>query len=173
MPSTITGNIINRTINTLKVDTSRNAFDLMLKYGRDMETWAATAELRQDLNFLRGSKAFKNYMEANHKGMFDIFMRAAEVAVRSFNDKQKQDSLNNGLNKILRYWAGSNIAFRLNTAMKQVLSYPAFSAYSGNPGYQADLFKYIFTPAGNMKWAKEYLPSLKNGLIREIWGSKH
>lgn len=124
MPSTITGNIINRTINTLKVDTSRNAFDLMLKYGRDMETWAATAELRQDLNFLRGSKAFKNYMEANHKGMFDIFMRAAEVAVRSFNDKQKQDSLNNGLNKILRYWAGSNIAFRLNTAMKQVLSYP-------------------------------------------------
>ena len=150
MPSTITGNIINRTINTLKVDTSRNAFDLMLKYGRDMETWAATAELRQDLNFLRGSKAFKNYMEANHKGMFDIFMRAAEVAVRSFNDKQKQDSLNNGLNKILRYWAGSNIAFRLNTAMKQVLSYPAFSAYSGNPGYQADLFKYIFTPAGNM-----------------------
>ena len=161
MPSTITGNIINRTINTLKVDTSRNAFDLMLKYGRDMETWAATAELRQDLNFLRGSKAFKNYMEANHKGMFDIFMRAAEVAVRSFNDKQKQDSLNNGLNKILRYWAGSNIAFRLNTAMKQVLSYPAFSAYSGNPGYQADLFKYIFTPAGNMKWAKEYLPSFK------------
>lgn len=161
MPSTITGNIINRTINTLKVDTSRNAFDLMLKYGRDMETWAATAELRQDLNFLRGSKAFKNYMEANHKGMFDIFMRAAEVAVRSFNDKQKQDSLNNGLNKILRYWAGSNIAFRLNTAMKQVLSYPAFSAYSGNPGYQADLFKYIFTPAGNMKWAKEYLPSFE------------
>lgn len=161
MPSTITGNIINRTINTLKVDTSRNAFDLMLKYGRDMETWAATAELRQDLNFLRGNKAFKNYMEANHKGMFDIFMRAAEVAVRSFNDKQKQDSLNNGLNKILRYWAGSNIAFRLNTAMKQVLSYPAFSAYSGNPGYQADLFKYIFTPAGNMKWAKEYLPSFE------------
>lgn len=161
MPSTITGNIINRTINTLKVDTSRNAFDLMLKYGRDMETWAATAELRQDLNFLRGSKAFKNYMEANHKGMFDIFMRAAEVAVRSFNDKQKQDSLNNGLNKILRYWAGSNIAFRLNTAMKQALSYPAFSAYSGNPGYQADLFKYIFTPAGNMKWAKEYLPSFE------------
>lgn len=161
MPSTITGNIINRTINTLKVDTSRNAFDLMLKYGRDMETWAATAELRQDLNFLRGSKAFKNYMEANHKGMFDIFMRAAEVAVRSFNDKQKQDSLNNGLNKILRYWAGSNIAFRLNTAMKQVLSYPAFSAYSGNPEYQADLFKYIFTPAGNMKWAKEHLPSFE------------
>lgn len=161
MPSTITGNIINRTINTLKVDTSRNAFDLMLKYGKDMETWAAMAELRQDLNFLRGSKAFKNYMEANHKGMFDIFMRAAEVAIRSFNDKQKQDSLNNGLNKILRYWAGSNIAFRLNTAMKQVLSYPAFSAYSGNPGYQADLFKYIFTPAGNMKWAKEYLPSFE------------
>lgn len=161
MPSTITGNIINRTINTLKVDTSRNAFDLMLKYGRDMETWAATAELRQDLNFLRGSKAFKNYMEANHKGMFDIFIRVAEVAVRSFNDKQKQDSLNNGLNKILRYWAGSNIAFRLNTAMKQVLSYPAFSAYSGNPGYQADLFKYIFTPAGNMKWAKEHLPSFE------------
>ena len=161
MPSTITGNIINRTINTLKVDTSRNAFDLMLKYGRDMETWAATAELRQDLNFLRGSKAFKNYMEANHKGMFDIFMRAAEVAVRSFNDKQKQDSLNNGLNKILRYWAGSNIAFRLNAAMKQVLSYPAFSAYSGKPGYQADLFKYIFTPAGNMKWAKEHLPSFE------------
>lgn len=161
MPSTITGNIINRTINTLKVDTSRNAFDLMLKYGRDMETWAATAELCQDLNFLRGSKAFKNYMEANHKGMFDIFMRAAEVAVRSFNDKQKQDSLNNGLNKILRYWAGSNIAFRLNTAMKQVLSYPAFSAYSGKPGYQADLFKYIFTPAGNMKWAKEHLPSFE------------
>lgn len=161
MPSTITGNIIKRTINKSKIDTEKNAFDMIYKYGNDMETWNAMAKLRQDLNFLHASKAFRNYLEANGKGLFDKFMKSAEVAVKAYNNGEA-DAINDLFAKINRMWAGSNIGFRLNTAMKQILSYPAFTAYSGNLKYQGYLAKYMMNWVGNYKWALENLPAFRN-----------
>ena len=159
MPSTITGNIIKRTINKSRINTEQNAFDLLYKYGNDMETWNAMAKLRQDLNFLHASKAFRNYLEANSKGLFDKFMKAAEVAVKAYNNSGESNAINDFLVKINRMWAGSNIGFRLNTAMKQILSYPAFMAYSANPKYLGNLAKYMMNWKGNYDWAKENLPA--------------
>jgi hypothetical protein len=161
MPSTITGNIIKRTINKSRIKTDQNAFDLLYKYGNDMETWNAMVKLRQDLNFLHSSKAFRNYLEANSNGLFDKFMRAAEVAVKAYNNSEK-DAINEFFAKLNRTWAGTNIGFRLNTAMKQILSYPAFMAYSGNLKYQGYLMKYMLNWVGNYKWAKENLPAFRN-----------
>lgn len=161
MPSTITGNIIKRTINKSKIDTEKNAFDMIYKYGNDMETWNAMAKLRQDLNFLHASKAFRNYLEANGKGLFDKFMKSAEVAVKAYNNGEA-DAINDLFAKINRMWAGSNIGFRLNTAMKQILSYPAFTAYSGNLKYQGYLAKYMMNWVGNYKWALDNLPAFRN-----------
>ena len=161
MPSTITGNIIKRTINKSKIDTEKNAFDMIYKYGNDMETWNAMAKLRQDLNFLHASKAFRNYLEANGKGLFGKFMKSAEVAVKAYNNGEA-DAVNDLFAKINRMWAGSNIGFRLNTAMKQILSYPAFTAYSGNLKYQGYLAKYMMNWVGNYKWALENLPAFRN-----------
>lgn len=162
MPSTITGNIIKRTINKSRIDTEKNAFDLIFKYGNDMETWNAMAKLRQDLNFLHSSKAFRNYLEANSKGLYDKFIKSAEVAVKAYNNSGESNAINDFLVKFNRMWAGSNIGFRLNTAMKQILSYPAFTAYSGNPKYQANLAKYMLNWKGNYEWAKEFLPAFRN-----------
>ena len=161
MPSTITGNIIKRTINKSKIDTEKNAFDMIYKYGNDMETWNAMAKIRQDLNFLHASKAFRNYLEANGKGLFDKFMKSAEVAVKAYNNGEA-DAVNDLFAKINRTWAGSNIGFRLNTALKQILSYPAFTAYSGNLKYQGYLAKYMMNWVGNYKWALENLPAFRN-----------
>lgn len=161
MPSTITGNIIKRTINKSRIKTDQNAFDLLYKYGNDMETWNAMAKLRQDLNFLHSSKAFRNYLDANSKGLFDKFIKSAEVAVKAYNNSGESNAINDFLVKMNRMWAGSNIGFRLNTAMKQILSYPAFMAYSSNPKYLANLAKYSMNWNGNLLWARENLPAFR------------
>lgn len=159
MPSTVTGNIIKRTINKSRINTEQNAFDLLYKYGSDMESWNAMAKLRQDLNFLYSSKAFRNYLEANSKGLYDKFIKSAEVAVRAYNNRDESNSVNDLFAKLNKMWAGTNIGFRLNTALKQILSYPAFMAYSGNLKYQAYLGKYMLNWPGNYKWAKDNLPA--------------
>ena len=159
MPSTVTGNIIKRTINKSRINTEQNAFDLLYKYGSDMESWNAMAKLRQDLNFLYSSKAFRNYLEANSKGLYDKFIKSAEVAVRAYNNRDESNSVNDLFAKLNKMWAGTNIGFRLNTALKQILSYPAFMAYSGNLKYQAYLGKYMLNWLGNYNWAKDNLPA--------------
>ena len=161
LPTTVTGNIINRTVNKRPVDESLSAFDVLMKYAVDMEQWNATAILREDLNYLHGSMAFRNYMEANHKGSFKQFMKAAEIAVGAFEERIAEENLNKGFLKVQRLWTGSNIGFRLNTAMKQVLSYPAFLSYSMNPSFLKDWSKYLFTPLGNYRWAYNNLPSFR------------
>lgn len=161
LPTTVTGNIINRTVNKKPVDESLSAFDVLMKYAVDMEQWNATAILREDLNYLHGSMAFRNYMEANHKGSFKQFMKAAEIAVGAFEERIAEENLNKGFLKVQRLWTGSNIGFRLNTAMKQVLSYPAFLSYSMNPSFLKDWSKYLFTPLGNYRWAYNNLPSFR------------
>lgn len=161
LPTTVTGNIINRTVNKKPVDESLSAFDVLMKYAVDMEQWNATAILREDLNYLHGSMAFRNYMEANHKGSFKQFMKAAEIAVGAFEERIAEENLNKGFLKVQRLWTGSNIGFRLNTAMKQVLSYPAFLSYSMSPSFLKDWSKYLFTPLGNYRWAYNNLPSFR------------
>lgn len=161
LPTTVTGNIINRTVNKKPVDESLSAFDVLMKYAVDMEQWNATAILREDLNYLHGSMAFRNYMEANHKGSFKQFMKAAEIAVGAFEERIAEENLNKGFLKVQRLWTGSNIGFRLGTAMKQVLSYPAFLSYSMSPSFLKDWSKYLFTPLGNYRWAYNNLPSFR------------
>jgi hypothetical protein len=161
MPSTITGNIINRAPTLKPIDTTVNAFDLMYKYGTDMETWAAFSRVRQDLNFLRTSQAFRNYVNANDDGMFDLFIKSAEVAVHSFDDANRWDALNRVGRSLLRHWAGANIGYRIHTALKQTLSYPVFYAYKGDFEFYKDLTKYIVTMKANYDWALKNLPSFE------------
>lgn len=170
MPSLVTGNIINRVRNSRDIDTGQSAFEVMYEYGKNMEEWNAYAEVRRDLNGLVTNRYLRNLMEANEKGLHRESRIACEVATRSFREDDKTGRINSFLTKANKGLAGGAIAGRLNTALKQLLSVPAFFDFSSNPKFIAILMTNSFgvgldRKGGrkkmvlNYQWCMENLPS--------------
>lgn len=152
------GSLINRTVNTKPVDITRSGFDVLLEHGNQMEEWNAYARVRKDLDYILSSTRFRNQLNTNTRGSYENFYDAAEVATKS----NHPDSAKFGdmiLGKLSKGIVGGNIAFRLNTALKQVLSAPAFFGYSQSPAYMWQLSKAMITPYKNFKWCMENMPS--------------
>lgn len=152
------GSLINRTVNTKPVDITRSGFDVLLEHGNQMEEWNAYARVRKDLDYILSSTRFRNQLNTNTRGSYENFYDAAEVATKS----NHPDSAKFGdmvLGKLSKGIVGGNIAFRLNTALKQVLSAPAFFGYSQSPAYMWQLSKAMIIPYKNFKWCMENMPS--------------
>lgn len=152
------GSLINRTVNTKPVDITYSGFDVLLEHGNQMEEWNAYSRVRKDLDYILSSKTFENQLNANTRGSYENFYDAAEVATKS----NHPDSAKYGdmvLGKLSKGIVGGNIAFRLNTALKQVLSAPAFFGYSQSPAYMGHLVKSMATPYASFKWCMENIPS--------------
>lgn len=165
----LAGNTVVRTQNSLPIDISTDAFEALLDYGSKMELWNATSELARDLNILRGSKAFRNYMEANHAGDFERFKQASQLAVGTYQADNGGD-YSEFWGKIQSGFMQQAIGFRWYTALKQTLSYPAFWAYSSDLGFQARVHGYFFTPWINYKWAMDNLPSFRQRVAKGDMG---
>jgi len=164
----IAGNTVVRTDNNLPIDASTDAFEMLLTYGTKMERFNAMAELQRDLNILRGSKAFRDMVEANHAGMFDRWKQACQVCVGTYSAKMNDFSDQWG--KIQSGFMQQAIGFRWYTALKQMLSFPAFYAYSGDASYMANLSRRFWTPVSNAKWARENLPSYRQRIAKGDMG---
>ena len=157
MPATMTGSIINRVRNMHQIDIAANAFDVLMKNGHDMEEWNAYAPVRRSLNALLRNTYVKNLIEANDKLGYKKFKESAIVATRAMQEKHDPSQALASLN---RYFAGSAISFRLNTALKQFLSFPAYLEYSNSPKYLARLARNLSPDVWrrNFEWGVEHLP---------------
>ena len=152
------GSLINRTVNTKPVDITYSGFDVLLEHGSQMEEWNAYARVRKDLDYILSSIMFRNQLNANVRGSYESFYDAAEVAAKA----NHPDSAKYGdeiLGKLSKGIVGGNIAFRLNTALKQVLSAPAFLGYSQSPLYIAHLTKNAVKPYADVQWCMKNIPS--------------
>lgn len=179
LPTTMTGNIINRVRNNNDIDLNANAFDVLMEHGQKMEEWNAYAPVRKDLNGLLSNRHVRNLIEANHKGSFQKFKESAAIATRSYNTKA--DRTATIVSNINRRFAGGAIAFRINTAIKQLLSFPAFFEYSSNPKYTARLIRNLSPDVwvSNFRWATKELPGFAerwesgnigmDKLVKERW----
>jgi hypothetical protein len=168
LPSSVTGAIINRKRNSNTLDLGANAFDVLVGNITEMEEWSAYAQVRRDINAVCNNQFFKNSVEANMKGSFKMFKDAARVAVRSYKTKNENiDQIAGQVNKLVAVGA---VGFRLTTAMKQFLSYPAFMGYSVHPAYQARLIQNALPVmwVTNWQWAMKELPGFK-----DRWDSKN
>lgn len=181
MPSTITGNIINRTSNLLPIDTNQNAFQVLERYGKAMEQWNAFAKVTEDLNNIRRSIYVKNQMEANEKGSFQFFKDASLVAIRKF--ETQLDSRNKWIKqagRLQRIVAMSKISGRLGTALKQILSVPAILDYSSDPRFLYHLaknFAVISKDADGyftniFSWANTNIPSYHERVTNGFFGNE-
>lgn len=164
LPVGITGSIINRKPNYVLLDYNQNAFDLILRHGVEMEHWNAYSRVTKDLNGLVSNTAFRKMLNAKQKGMYDRFRATAAIALESY-----RVSGNDWILEIAKGATAAKISFRLNTALKQVLSYSAFACYSSNPRFHVLLVKNVLPLYWNKNfyWALENCPNLA-----ERWKSR-
>lgn len=167
MSSTVTGSIIKRRRNKKAIDIANtDAMALILRHLRDMEHWAAFSPVSRDFNTLLSSRLFRNKINAINPDNFRLFKSVAQIATGNYKPKSSRTGML--ATKLVKLIGGSKIAFRLNTALKQFLSYPAYWAEVGStPGFFASLAESTANPYGSVKWCYENLP-----LFRKRWDSK-
>lgn len=174
-PSTITGSIIKRTKNSQALDlTKADALDVILDHIQKMEHWAAFAEWNRDLNTLISYKKFRNKILNSSGAMgageqaWKNFRTSAEIAAGVYQPAGKGTIDQAALN-IVKGVTGAKISFRVYTALKQMLSWPAFISDT-----RADILaKNMVNPGKAWKWAMENLPLFeKRWLSRQAGDSR-
>ena len=136
------GSLINRTVNTHRVDWTHGAFDVIAEHVKQMEEWNAFARVRKDLDYVLSNTYVRNQLDANSAGRYNQLYDASAIAAHAYTPAEAKymDEVVGWLTKGL---VGGNIAYRYTTAMKQMLSVPAFYGYSHDPRYLLALTKNI------------------------------
>ena len=174
----IVGNIIERKRNNARLDftdESPDIFDAISEYGRKMEEWAAYAQVREDLKKVINNKQFKQHCDMLGTNYYNHFLDAARVASRLYNPQPSAPQLQSAAAKLQKVFASAAISLRVSTALKQLLSAPAFAVYSLDPAFHKELLK--TTSVIDVESAIKGLRELANGnkaeakrlLLEENW----
>ena len=157
MMSTVTGSIIKRTNNTLPVDfINYDMVDIVLEHIMTMETWAAFAPLRKDLNALLSYKHFRNQVMnmntiyGHGRALWKNFFDVCTIAAGTYTPVGKRTFLLN----ISKGVTAAKINANPHTALKQLLSYPAFWVDASS----RDLYHAAASPVDSWNWCIENLP---------------
>ena len=164
LPKTMTGAIIKRRFNNYALDIlNSDAVSVALDHIREMETWAAFAEYRRDLCTLLSYKHFRNQVKnmttiyGSGEKFWDKFYKLSLLVGGAYQPKVSEfDKVAVNLTKLA---TGACIAIRLNTALKQLLSYPAFA-----PDANMARLMYNVTPwraRACWKWAMANMPAFQ------------
>nr|DAT20856.1 MAG TPA: Type I restriction enzyme [Caudoviricetes sp.] len=165
------GSLIKRVVNTRPVDITMNAFDVLFDHGRQMEEWNAYARVRRDLDAVLSNTTFRNQLDANTRGSFHNFYDAAAVATKTYHPDQNK-FMDEVLGKLSKGIVGGNIAWRLSTALKQVLSAPAFWGYSQSPIYMKSLLVNAAKMPVTFKWCMDNIPSFRERVFQGTAGNE-
>ena len=168
MNSTTTGAIVKRKRNSNELDLlNTDAFSVVIEHVDEMEQWAAFAEFNKDINTLLSDKGFRNKVTnmasvygAGQK-LWDSFKKVCQIAGNQY--KPKVGEIDKAAVNIAKGFTAAKISFRVYTALKQFLSFPAFLT-DANPAYLA---KSVATPWKSWEWAMENLP-----IFEKRWKSR-
>lgn len=167
-PATTTGSIIKRRRNNLALDiTGANALTVILDHLQEMEKWAAFAEFNRDLNTLLSYKRFRNQVmnmtSAYGAGaqLWEAFKDVCKMAAGSY--RPPVSKLNKTAVNFAKGVTAAKVSFRIYTALKQLLSFPAYLS-DANPVYLA---ANVANPVGAWRWCMRNLP-----LFHKRWFSR-
>lgn len=167
-PATTTGSIIKRRRNNLALDiTGANALTVILDHLQEMEKWSAFAEFNRDLNTLLSYKRFRNQVmnmtSAYGAGaqLWETFKDVCRMAAGSY--RPPVSKLNKTAVNFAKGVTAAKVSFRIYTALKQLLSFPAYLS-DANPGYLA---ANVANPIGAWRWCMRNLP-----LFHKRWFSR-
>lgn len=167
-PATTTGSIIKRRRNNLALDiTGANALTVILDHLQEMEKWSAFAEFNRDLNTLLSYKRFRNQVmnmtSAYGAGaqLWEAFKDVCKMAAGSY--RPPVSKLNKTAVNFAKGVTAAKVSFRIYTALKQLLSFPAYLS-DANPVYLA---ANVANPIGAWRWCMRNLP-----LFHKRWFSR-
>ena len=174
----VVGNLVERKRNNARLDFtagSPDIFDMITDYGRKMEEWAAYAQVREDLKKIVNDKQFKQHCDMLGTQYYKRFLNAAKVASRLDSESTMHDMDNSAFNKAMKAFASGAISLRVSTALKQLLSAPAFMVHSLDPAFQKELVNAV-TPIdvesaikGLYQLGKGNTAEAKKLLLNENW----
>ncbi len=166
--TTKTGSIIKRRVNNLALDiTGADALSVILDHVTQMEHWSAYAEWNRDLNTLRTYKRFRNQVinmttvYGGGRKLWDNFNDLCLMAAGEY--RPPIADLDKSAVNIAKGVTAAKVSFRMFTALKQLLSAPA---YAPEVSIGA-IAKSIANPYGDFKWCMENMP-----IFRERWHSR-
>lgn len=153
LPTAMTGSVIARKNNTKPIDVNSNALEVIRQHFEDMEHWDAYTFVVSDMNVLLSNTAFRRMLDQQHPGMHEKLKELSQIAAGKYRSKASEIEIAYGkLNSVV---ATSKISFRQFTALKQLLSYPAFMSYSANLKFLGKLAIQPLHAKENFKWALE------------------
>lgn len=173
LPSNVTGSIIRRTANSKPLDIlNTDAISLVIEHIDNMEKWSAFVEWYEDINALLSYSRFRNQVKnmgntlyGSGEKLWENFRKTAQIAAGTYRPSRSE--ADKAITTIASGVTGAKIAFRPFTALKQLLSAPAFMTDAS-----AKYFTYSFVNQknfwhDNVKWAKENMP-----VLRKRWTSR-
>lgn len=166
--TTKTGSIIKRRTNSLALDImGSNALSVVLDHITEMEHWNAYAEWNRDLNTLRTYKRFRNQvmnMTTAYGGGERLWKRFNDLCLMGAGEYRPPIAmLDKAAVNIAKGVTAAKVSFRIFTALKQLLSAPAYIPEVST----ASIAKSLANPYGDFKWCMENLP-----IFYERWHSR-
>ena len=169
--------LIKRVRNVVEIDFQQNPLELLKKHLERMNGFAANVPLARNVNILLNSSGFRDQLnEQGDPNTYEYFKAAAKVALSSY--KPKSGALDSVMIELQGWLAAGKIAWRFFTALKQLLSIPAFWTYNISPRYKVIFIRSVLWPAvkngdeGKLvaiwKWGMDNIPQLK-----ERWSSRY
>ncbi len=166
--TTKTGSIIKRRVNNLALDiTGADALSVILDHITQMEHWSAYAEWNRDLNTLRTYKRFRNQvinMTTVYGGGRKLWENFNDLCLMAAGEyRPPVANLDKSAVNLAKGVTAAKVSFRVFTALKQMLSAPAFAPEVSTRA----IIKSILNPYGDFKWCMNNLP-----IFRERWHSR-
>ena len=166
--TTKTGSIIKRRVNNLALDiTGADALSVILDHITQMEHWNAYAEWNRDLNTLRTYKRFRNQvinMSTIYGGGRTLWKNFNDLCLMAAGEYRPPIAkLDKSAVNIAKGVTAAKVSFRMFTALKQLLSAPAYAPEVSI----SSIVKSIANPYGDFKWCLENMP-----IFRERWQSR-
>ena len=170
--STRTGAIIKRTLSVTPWDLpNANILDVLAKHVSEMCQWSSYAELNRDLGTLQSYNRFKQQVlgmrtiYGSGENLWKRFMQTCAIVGNAYEPKRGE------ADKLMVQGAKGvtmgKIAFRPMTAMKQLLSLPAFFGEVDIVTLSKD-----FATGGipSVKWAWENMPNFRKRIMSRTTG---
>lgn len=173
LPKTITGSIIKRTRHNHPIDIiGTDGVSLILDHVRENETWNAMSEYRRDLTTLLRYDRFRNRLrhmktiygsgDKFDKLFFDLSMLVGGAY------KPKVEETDRNLVNLTKLATGACIALRINTALKQLLSYHAF----GGEAASTRLISNMARPRHCLNFCLDNLPAMQRRWRERLAGNE-
>ena len=164
IPSSVTGNIVERVKTSAKMDLSADMFSVLNNHIKETLDWCAYSELTRKFNMFSTSRNFRNILDAQDFSV-DKLKETYEIAIGQSKMRNADDGLSQTLNSVSKTLVAGNIVFNFNAAIKQVISGTAILGYSADPKFMGLWLKNYFSPSFANYGVKKILQMIQKGTI--------